>query len=157
MRLALTYFVQEPPSLYTTVSKYTTFLTVPQTTGCFGRGGVSPETIIFSVRRGYSRRVYPQKLFFLGEWKSLLGVLVRGEMGPNIFCPRIPPLYTTVSIDYLLPVPQTTSCFGRGGVGPRTKIFSVRRGYSRGDTVPPGSFFLLSVALHCCFTSTVNI
>ena len=63
-----------------------------------------------------------------------------GEMSPNIFCPKIPPLYTTVSIDYLFAcTPEYRLFWTRCGGSPDKNVF-VAAGDSRGDTAPPGPF-----------------
>ena len=75
-------------------------------------------------------------------------------MGLNILSQNPPP-YTTVSIDYLFAcTPDYRLLWTRWG-GSRTKIFSVRRWYSRGDTVPPGSFPLYTtVSIDYIFACT---
>ena len=66
-------------------------------------------------------------------------------MGPKIFCPRIPPLYTTLSIDYLFACTPDYRLFWTRWSGSRDKNIFGAAGV-QSSRVSTGSFFPSSVA-----------
>ena len=144
---ALTYFCHRIPPLYTTVSIDYLFSCTLDYRLIWTRRAGSRDKRHFRCGGVKSQRHCTPGSFFPsfcieGSKKTLRGASVRVEMGPNIFYPRIPHLYTTVSIDDLFActTAQTTGCFGRGGV-PGQKYFRCGGGTVAATLLPQAAPF----------------